>query len=203
MGLAATVPQPATPKPSTTVRPGMSPDQDSASATTAAPVPWVTSQRELEERARPQRTRYVKVRMRPGVWRVALATQLHAATGQAGGPREHLYRVTLQWLAELDTRDGRAERVSDTMSAHRATNTLQFRVLETIAPDGTRRTYARLGPRGQIAVTLALTGSAVMPAAAKCASRPARTTARTSVTRLPARAAAPVRRPSDCGAGER
>ena len=47
--------------------------------------------------------------------------------------------------------DGRAERVSDTMSAHRATNTLQFRVLETIAPDGTRRTYARLGPRGQIA----------------------------------------------------
>ncbi|MET0384066.1 MAG: hypothetical protein ABW032_11650 [Burkholderiaceae bacterium] len=118
---------------------------------TPPPVPWLSTQHEMEAAALPVRTRLVKVRMRPGVHRVAQATCLHAAVDGAEGRREHLYRVTLEWLAEFDVQTGRGEKINDRASASRATNTLQLRVLEQARPDGRRVALCRLGPRGQIA----------------------------------------------------
>ena len=118
----------------------------------APPPPWLSTQFEMEDAARPVRTRLAKVRMRPGVYRVAEATCLHAVVqGKEDGRREHLYRVTLDWLGEFDTQTGRTEKLDERASAHRTSNTLQFRVLEQLQPDGRRVALARLGPRGQIA----------------------------------------------------
>ena len=118
----------------------------------APPPPWLSTQHEMEDAARPVRTRLVKVRMRPGVYRVAQATCLHAVVqGNEDTRREHLYRVTLEWLSEFDRQTGRAEKIDDRTSPHRTSNTLQFRVLEQVHPDGRRVALARLGPRGQIA----------------------------------------------------
>jgi hypothetical protein len=131
----------------------MSSPADSAPASPAAPPPpWLSTQNEMEDAARPVRTRLVKVRMRAGVYRVAQVTSLHAVVqGAEDARREHLYRVALEWLAEFDVETGRAERIDDRASPHRATNTLQFRVLEQLHPDGRRVALARLGPRGKIA----------------------------------------------------
>jgi hypothetical protein len=106
----------------------------------------------MEAAARPVRTRLAKVRLRAGVYRVAQATCLHAVVqSPTDARREHLYRVTLEWLAEFDLGSGRAERINDRASASRATNSLQFRVLEQTGPGGRHVALARLGPRGQIA----------------------------------------------------
>jgi hypothetical protein len=126
--------------------------ESNPTAPAAQPTPWLSTQHEMEDAARPVRTRLVKVRMRPGVYRVAQAVCLHAVVqGSEDGRREHLYRVALEWLAEFDTQSGRAEKLDDRASPHRTTNTLQFRVLEQLLPDGRRVALARLGPRGQIA----------------------------------------------------
>ena len=118
----------------------------------ASQTPWLSTQFEMEDAARPVRTRLAKVRMRPGVYRVAQATCLHAVVQSADrARREHLYRVTLDWLAEFDTQTGRSEKLGEQASPHRTGNTLQFRVLEQAQPDGRRVALARLGPRGQIA----------------------------------------------------
>jgi hypothetical protein len=121
-------------------------------SSTALPPPWLSTQFEMEDAARPVRTRLVKVRMRPGVYRVAQATCLHAVvTGADDARREHLYRVTLEWLGEYDLQTGRSEKLDDRASPHRTGNTLQLRVLEQLHPDGRRVALARLGPRGAIA----------------------------------------------------
>lgn len=118
----------------------------------APPPPWLSTQHEMEDAARPVRTRLVKVRMRPGVYRVAQATCLHAVVqGTEDARREHLYRVTLEWLLEYDNQTGRTEKIEYRASPHRSTNTLQFRVLEQVQPDGRLVALARLGPRGLIA----------------------------------------------------
>ncbi len=121
-------------------------------SSTAPPPPWLSTQFEMEDAARPVRTRLAKVRMRPGVYRIAQATCLHAVVqGTEDARREHLYRVTLEWLGEFDLQTGRSEKLDDRASPHRASNTLQFRVLEQVHPDGRRVALARLGPRGAIA----------------------------------------------------
>lgn len=115
-------------------------------------VPWISTQHEMESGARPGRSRFVRVRIRPGVHRIAHVTYLSSSTPPAAdGSREHLYRVSLHWLAELDSRDGKAAKITERASANRPTNALQFRVLETVSPEGKRASFARLGPRGQIA----------------------------------------------------
>jgi len=131
----------------------MSSIPDSPPPSPAAPAPpWLSTQHEMEDAARPVRSRLVKVRMRPNVYRVAQATCLHAVVqGTEDARREHLYRVTFEWLAEFDNQTGRAEKLDDRASAHRTGNTLQLRVLEQVRPDGHRVALARLGPRGQIA----------------------------------------------------
>ncbi|MGN6525742.1 MAG: hypothetical protein ACTHL8_05085 [Burkholderiaceae bacterium] len=118
----------------------------------APPPPWLSTQHEMEEAARPVRTRLARVRMRPGVYRIAQATCLHAVVqSTTDARREHLYRVTLEWLAEFDTQTGRAEKLADRATPGRTTNTLQLRVLEQPGADGRMVALARLGPRGQIA----------------------------------------------------
>jgi hypothetical protein len=113
-------------------------------------APWVSSQTEMEAAARPQRTRVFRVRMKTGHVRVAGVTYFHAMQAGASDSRiEHLYRVQLSWLAEVDPRDGRSQHFAERTSTGRATNALQFRVLE-MTSDGRRVTAARLGPKGQI-----------------------------------------------------
>lgn len=132
--------------------PPMSSLPESDPPSPGTPPPWLSTQYEMEDAARPVRTRLVKVRMRPGVYRVAQATCLHAVVqGTEDARREHLYRVTLEWLAEYDLQTGRAEKLDDRASAHRSGNTLQFRVLEQLQPDGRSVALVRLGPRGKIA----------------------------------------------------
>jgi len=113
-------------------------------------APWVGTQTEMEAAARPQRTRVFRVRMKTGHVRVAGVTYFHAMRAGASDSRvEHLYRVQLSWLAEIDPRDGKSQHFAERTSTGRATNALQFRVLE-MTSDGRRVTAARLGPKGQI-----------------------------------------------------
>jgi len=116
-----------------------------------AVAPWVSTQHEMETAARPGRTRVFRVRMKSGHVRVAGATYFHAVASSSTDTRvEHLYRVQLNWLAEFDPRDGQTQRFAERTSTGRATNALQFRVLEMTAADGKRLSAARLGPKGQI-----------------------------------------------------
>src|SRR5438105_1427870 len=82
---------------------------------------------------------------RTSTWRVG---------GRRQGARDsrtgHLYRVQLSWLVDFDPRDGKTERYAERTGTGRATNALQFRVLEMAGPDGQRLSAARLGPKGQI-----------------------------------------------------
>jgi hypothetical protein len=129
----------------------MSQDNEIAPGAPPPPMPWLSTQHEMESRARAERTRFVRIRMKNGTHRIACASYQYSSTGNpAESTREHLYRVSLQWLAELDGRDGKAIRIVERPSLNRPTNALQFRVLESAAPDGTRSAFARLGPRGQI-----------------------------------------------------
>jgi hypothetical protein len=138
-------------------RHAMSQDLDpSATPTPTQPppgaMPWISTQHEMESSAKTGRTRFVRVRMKAGTHRIAsVAYQYSTTGGAADATREHLYRVSLHWLAELDGRDGRAAKISERASANRPQNSLQFRVLETLSADGKRASFARLGPRGQIA----------------------------------------------------
>ena len=120
----------------------------------AAPTaaPWVSTQHEMESAARPQRTRLFRIRMKSGHVRVA-GVSYHEATARndTDSRIEHLYRVQLSWLAELDPRDGKSQRFAERTSTSRPTNALQFRVLEMATADGARLSAAKLGPKGQIA----------------------------------------------------
>jgi hypothetical protein len=83
--------------------------------------------------------------------RVAGVTYFHASVNSKSDTRvEHLYRVQLSWLAEFDPRDGKTRQFAERTSTGRATNALQFRVLEMTGADGKRLGAARLGPKGQI-----------------------------------------------------
>jgi hypothetical protein len=114
-------------------------------------APWLSTQHEMESAARPSRTRVFRLRMKSGHVRVAGITCFHSMARSATDSRvEHLYRVQLSWLAEFDPRDGKTQRFAERTSTGRATNALQFRVLEMTAADGKRLSAARLGPRGQI-----------------------------------------------------
>jgi len=116
-----------------------------------AVAPWVSTQHEMESAARPSRTRVFRVRMKSGHVRVAGVTYFHASASSHTDSRvEHLYRVQLSWLAEFDPRDGKTQHFAERTSTGRATNALQFRVLQMNGPDGQRISAAKLGPKGQI-----------------------------------------------------
>ena len=116
-----------------------------------AVAPWVSTQHEMETAARPARTRMFRLRMPSGHVRVADVTYFHAVESSRTDSRvEHLYRVQLSWLAEFDPRDGKTQQFAERTTTGRATNALQFRVLEMNAADGKRLCAARLGPKGQI-----------------------------------------------------
>lgn len=116
-----------------------------------AVAPWVSTQHEMETAARPSRTRVFRLRMATGHVRVAGVTYFHATEKSRTDTRvEHLYRVQLGWLAEFDPRDGKTELYAERANTSRATNALQFRVLEMAGADGKRLSAARLGPKGQI-----------------------------------------------------
>jgi hypothetical protein len=92
-----------------------------------------------------------RLRMPSGHVRVAAVTYFHAVESSRTDSRvEHLYRVQLSWLAEFDPRDGKTQQFAERTTTGRATNALQFRVLEMNAADGKRLCAARLGPKGQI-----------------------------------------------------
>ena len=116
-----------------------------------AVAPWVSTQTEMEAAARPARTRVFRVRMKSGHVRIAGVTYFHSTVASTSDSRvEHLYRVQLSWLAEFDPRDGQTQRFAERTSTGRATNALQFRVLQMNAADGRPLSAARLGPKGQI-----------------------------------------------------
>ena len=116
-----------------------------------AVAPWVSTQHEMETAARPARTRVFRLRTKSGHVRVAGITFFHAVVHSKSDSRvEHLYRVQLSWLAEFDPRDGKTQQFAERTSTGRATNALQFRVLEMDAADGQHVSAARLGPKGQI-----------------------------------------------------
>ena len=116
-----------------------------------AVAPWVSTQFEMEQAARPQRTRVFRVRMKTGHVRVAGVTYFHSTEASKADSRvEHLYRVQLSWLAEFDPRDGKTQRFAERTSTGRPVNALQFRVLEMNTAEGKRLSAARLGPKGQI-----------------------------------------------------
>jgi hypothetical protein len=116
-----------------------------------AVAPWVSTQHEMETAARPTRTRVFRLRMATGHLRVAGVTYFHSTERSRTDTRvEHLYRVQLSWLAEFDPRDGKTQRFAERTDTSRATNALQFRVLEMVGADGKHLSAARLGPKGQI-----------------------------------------------------
>jgi hypothetical protein len=116
-----------------------------------AVAPWVSTQHEMETAARPTRTRVFRLRMATGHVRVAGVTYFHSMERSRTDTRvEHLYRVQLSWLAEFDPRDGKTQQFAERTNTSRATNALQFRVLEMVGPDGKHLSAARLGPKGQI-----------------------------------------------------
>ena len=105
----------------------------------------------METAARAVRTRVFRLRMRAGHVRVAAVTYFQSVARSESDSRiEHLYRVQLSWLVDFDPRDGKTERYAERTGTGRATNALQFRVLEMAGPDGQRLSAARLGPKGQI-----------------------------------------------------
>jgi hypothetical protein len=127
------------------------PDPEPPADAPPSAAPWVSTQHEMETAARPSRTRVFRLRMKSGHVRVAGVTYFHATASSGTDTRvEHLYRVQLSWLAEFDPRDGQTQRFAERTSTGRATNALQFRVLEMAGPDGKRLSAARLGPKGQI-----------------------------------------------------
>ena len=127
------------------------PEPDLPADAPPAVAPWVSTQFEMEQAARPQRTRVFRVRMKTGHVRVAGVTYFHSTEASKSDSRvENLYRVQLSWLVEFDPRDGQTQRFAERTSTGRATNALQFRVLEMNAADGKRISAARLGPKGQI-----------------------------------------------------
>ena len=134
--------------------PDSSPSPDLPDVPADAPpavAPWVSTQHEMESAARPSRTRLFRLRMGTGHVRVAGVTYFHAVENNRTDTRvEHLYRVQLSWLAEFDPRDGKTQQFADRTTTGRASNALQFRVLEMMGPDGRRLSAARLGPKGQI-----------------------------------------------------
>ena len=116
-----------------------------------AVAPWVSTQHEMETAARPARTRMFRLRMPSGHVRVAAVTYFHAVESSRTDSRvEHLYRVQLSWLAEFDPRDGKTQQFAERTTTGRATNALQFRVLEMTTADGRHCSAARLGPKGQV-----------------------------------------------------
>ena len=116
-----------------------------------AVAPWISTQHEMETAARPGRTRVFRMRMKSGQVRVAAVTYFKSvAHGDSDSRVEYLYRVQLSWLVEFDPRDGKTQRYAERAGTSRATNALQFRVLEMAGPDGRRVSAARLGPKGQI-----------------------------------------------------
>jgi len=126
-------------------------DPETTADAPPAVAPWVSTQHEMETAARPSRTRVFRLRMKTGLVRVAAVTYFHSTAASSADSRvEHLYRVQLSWLVEFDPRDGQTERFSERTDTGRATNALQFRVLEMTAADGKRLSAARLGPKGQI-----------------------------------------------------
>ena len=131
--------------------PSLPPAPDIPADAPPAVAPWVSTQTEMESAARPGRTRLFRVRMKTGDVRVASVTYFHSTVASKTDSRvEHLYRVQLSWLAEFDPRDGKTQHFAERGSTARATNALQFRVLEMNAPDGQRIRAARLGPKGQV-----------------------------------------------------
>ena len=126
------------------------PEPDVPADAPPAVAPWVSTQFEMEQAARPQHTRVFRLRMKTGHVRVAGVTYFHATEASTSDSRvEHLYRVQLSWLAEFDPRDGQTQRFAERTTTGRAVNALQFRVLE-MASDGKHVCAARLGPKGQI-----------------------------------------------------
>ena len=116
-----------------------------------AVAPWISTQHEMETAARPGRTRLFRLRMKSGHVRVAGVTYFESTVhGESDTRVEHLYRVQLSWLVEFDPRDGKTQRYAERTGTGRATNALQFRVLEMAGPDGKQLAAARLGPKGQI-----------------------------------------------------
>ena len=114
-------------------------------------APWLSTQHEMETAARAVRTRVFRLRMKAGHVRVAAVTYFQSVARSESDSRiEHLYRVQLSWLVDFDPRDGKTERYAERTGTGRATNALQFRVLEMAGPDGQRLSAARLGPKGQI-----------------------------------------------------
>jgi hypothetical protein len=131
--------------------PDMPPEPETPADAPPSAAPWVSTQHEMETAARPSRTRVFRVRMPSGQMRVAGVTYFEAMASNPSDSRvERLYRVQLSWLAEFDPRDGKSQRFAERTSTGRATNALQFRVLEMTAADGKRLSAARLGPKGQI-----------------------------------------------------
>lgn len=129
----------------------LSPEPELPADAPPSAAPWISTQHEMETAARAVRTRLFRLRMKSGHVRVAAATYFQAvAHGDSDSRVEHLYRVQLGWLVDFDPRDGKAERYAERTGTGRATNALQFRVLEMAGPDGRRVSAARLGPKGQI-----------------------------------------------------
>jgi hypothetical protein len=127
------------------------PEPDVPADAPPAVAPWVSTQFEMEQAARPQRMRMFRLRMKTGHVRVAGVTYFHATQASTTDSRvEQLYRVQLSWLVEFDPRDGQTQRFAERTSTGRAANALQFRVLEMNTADGKRISAARLGPKGQI-----------------------------------------------------
>jgi len=131
--------------------PEQAPSPDTPADAPPAVAPWVSTQHEMETAARPSRTRVFRLRMASGHVRVAGVTYFHSTQASATDTRvEHLYRVQLSWLAEFDPRDGKTQHFAERTSTGRATNALQFRVLQMKAADGKALCAAKLGPKGQI-----------------------------------------------------